>query len=94
MDLNSKEIISASLLERIPNFRSRDGHRRFSFGLGEWTDSSSDEEVMELERPTKKLKLSVSRARAQDRWHFSSRTGTQQEICAKEYSIVYQMGYV
>ena len=69
---NSKEIISASLLGRIPNFRSRDTHHRFSFGLGERTDSSSDEEVMELEQPTKKLKLSVSRGRAQDRWHFIS----------------------
>ena len=45
---NSKDVISASLLERIPNTRSKDTHRRFSFGLGEWTDSSSDKEVMEL----------------------------------------------
>ena len=54
------------------NFRSRDAHCRFSFGLGEWTDSSSDEEVMELERPTKRLKVSVSRARAQDHWPSTS----------------------
>ena len=81
--LNSKEIISASLLGRIPNFRSRDAHRRFSFGLGEWTDSSSDEEVMELERPTKKLKLSVSRARAQDRWHFISEA--QEQALSKKF---------
>ena len=80
---NSKEIISASLLGRIPNFRSRDAHHRFSFGLGEWTDSSSDEEVMELERPTKKLKLSVSRARAQDRWHFISEA--QEQALSKKF---------
>ena len=80
---NSKEIISASLLGRIPNFRSRDAHRRFSFGLGEWTDSSSDEEVMELERPTKKLKLSVSRARAQDRRHFISEA--QEQALSKKF---------
>ena len=71
-----------SLLGRIPNFRSRDAHRRFSFGLGEWTDSSSDEEVMELERPTKKLKLSVLRAHAQDRWHFISEA-QEQELSKK-----------
>ena len=63
---NSKDVISASLLKRIPNTRSKDTHRWFLFGLGEWTDSSSDEEVMELEGPTKKLKLSLSHAR--DRW--------------------------
>ena len=83
MDSNSKEIISESLLERIPNFRSRDAHRRFSFGLGEWTDSSSDEEVMELERPTKKLKLSVSRARALDHWHFISEA--QEQALSKKF---------
>lgn len=33
-----------------------------SFWLGEWTDSSSDEKAMEVERPTNKLKLSTSHA--------------------------------
>ena len=33
-----------------------------SFRLGEWTDSSSDEKAMEVERPTNKLKLSTSHA--------------------------------
>ena len=60
---NSKDVISASLLERIPNTRSKDTHRWFSFGLGEWTDSSSDKEIMGLEGPTKKLTLSLSHAR-------------------------------
>ena len=31
----------------------------FSFGQGEWMDSSSDKEVIELEWPTKKLKLGI-----------------------------------
>jgi len=51
--MDSMEIISGSLLQRIPNSQSKDAHRYFSFGLGEWTDSSSDEEVIKLEQPTK-----------------------------------------
>lgn len=42
----------------------------FSFRLGEWTDSSNDKKVMELERSTEKLKLSVSHA--WDHWDFVS----------------------
>ena len=38
---------------------------------------------MELERPSKKLKLSVSRARAQDRWHFISEA--QEQALSKKF---------
>ena len=34
----------------------------FSFKVGEWMESSSDEEVLELEWPTMKLKLSFLHA--------------------------------
>ena len=86
---NSKDVVSASLPERIPNTRSKDTYRWFSFGLGEWTDSSSDEEAMELEGPTKKLKLSLSHAR--DRWHFVSEE--QEEELSRKHGILYKMGY-
>ena len=78
---NSKDVVSASLPKRIPNTRSKDTHCRFSFGLGEWTDSSSGEEVMELKGPTKKLKLSLSHAR--NHWHFISEE--QEEELSRKY---------
>jgi len=51
-------MISESLLEgKTKHFNLRCS-MSVPFGLGEWTDSG-DEEVMEMERPTKKLKLSL-----------------------------------
>ena len=40
---------SLLLLERIPNIWSKDAHHWFPFRLGGWMDSSSDEEVVEIE---------------------------------------------
>ena len=40
---------SLLLLERISNIWGKDAHRWFPFGLGGWMDSSSDEDVMEIQ---------------------------------------------
>ena len=58
---------SLLLLERIPNVWSKYARCQFPFGLG-WC--SSDEEVMVMEQPTKKPKLSF--LNAWDHWHFIS----------------------
>ena len=42
----------------------------FSFELGGWMDSSSNEKVMELSAPTKRRKLRV--LHAWNCWHFES----------------------
>ena len=50
LDLNSKDIIfeQFSLYKKHQILGAKISHHQFSFGLGEWTDSSSDQEVMKL----------------------------------------------
>ena len=49
MDLNSKDIIFEQVsLREHQILGAKISHRQFSFGLGERTDSSSDQEVMKL----------------------------------------------
>jgi len=72
---------SLLLLERIPNIWSKDAHHWFPFRLGGWMDSSSDEEVIKLEQPTKKLNLGLSHG---DHWHI----GNEEAL-----SNFYEMGY-
>ncbi len=40
----ASDCISPALLARMPRKRSKDAHKRFKLGLGEWTESSSSEE--------------------------------------------------
>ena len=47
--------------------RSKDAHRRFQFGLGEWTESSEDKKENDPPAP-KKLKLTFEKAK--ERWQF------------------------
>ena len=48
--------------ERKPNLRAKMlMYRQISYGMGEWTDSSSDE-VMEVEQLSSKLTLTISHA--------------------------------
>ena len=64
-------MISPSLLLRIPEKRSKEAHKQFALGLGEWTESSSDgekENVEPLERVPKKLKLSKTKAAPENRY--------------------------
>ena len=37
-------VMSLSLLENIPEKRSKDSHKQICLGMGEWTESSSGEE--------------------------------------------------
>ena len=48
--------------------RSKDAHRRFELGLGEWTESSEDEKENDPPAPRKKLKLTLEKPK--ERWHF------------------------
>ena len=49
LDLNSKDIIFEQFsLREHQILGAKISHHQFSFGLGEWTDSSSDQEVMKL----------------------------------------------
>ncbi len=68
-------LISPSLLQRIPEKRSKDAHERFKLGMEAWTesDSSGEEEDNEnaVPRRTKKLKLDKKKPSA-ERWHFIS----------------------
>ena len=41
---HKNEIVSAFLLSRVPEKCSKDTHQRFKLGLGDWTESSSEEE--------------------------------------------------
>jgi len=77
MATNCKEstepLISPSLLLRIPEKLSKEAHKQFALGLGEWTESNSDgekENVEPLERVPKKLKLSKTKAAPENRWRF------------------------
>ena len=38
------ETVSAFSLSRVPEKSSKDAHQRFKLGLGDWTESSSEEE--------------------------------------------------
>ena len=48
--------------------RSKDAHRRFKLGLGEWTESSEDEKENDPPALQKKLKLTLEKPK--ERWHF------------------------
>ena len=67
-------MMSPSLLENIPEKRSKDAHKRMCLGMGEWTESSSGEEkenALPSRKPFKKLKLSKKESSG-ERWHFIS----------------------
>ena len=54
-------VMSLSLLENIPEKRSKDAHKQICLGMGEWTESSSGEEkenALPSRKPAKKLNLS------------------------------------
>ncbi len=78
--------ISPSLLQRIPEKRSKDAHKRFKLGMGAWTesDNSGEEEDKEnaVPRRTKKLKLDKKKPSA-ERWHFISEE--REEVLGKKY---------
>ena len=67
----STEPFISPLLLWIPEKRSKEAHKQFALGLGEWTESSSDgekENVEPLERVPKKLKLSKTKAAPENRY--------------------------
>ena len=47
-------VVSPGLLVTVPK-RSKDAHRRFELGLGEWTESSEDEKENDPPAPRNKL---------------------------------------
>jgi len=70
---STEPLISPSLLLRIPEKHSKEAHKQFALGLGEWTESSSDgnkENVEPLERVPRKLKLSKTKAAPENCWRF------------------------
>ncbi len=77
-------VISPSLLDRIPEKRSKEAHNRFRLGIGEWTESSDDADKENTVLPAeKKLKLSTSKQRSVERWHFVSEQ--QEEELRRKY---------
>ena len=69
---HGKAIISESLLAKIPEKHSKEAHKRFNLGLGDWTESSSKEET-EKENQAWKLKLTLNKkgkGEQSSRWHF------------------------
>ena len=60
-------VVSPGLLVTVPK-RSKDAHRRFELGLGEWTESSEDEKENDPPAPRNKLKLTLEKPK--ERWHF------------------------
>ena len=67
--------VSEGLLVKAFTKRSRDAHRLFQFGLGEWTESSEDEKENAQPSPRKKLKLTLEKLtleKPKERWQFLS----------------------
>ena len=63
--------------------RSKDAHRRFQFDLGEWTESSEENDPL----APKKLKLTLEKAK--ERWQFlteASENNLQQKYVPKNTS--------
>ena len=64
--------VSQGLLMKTVTKRSKDVHRYFQFGLGEWTESSEDEKEndppVSAPAPRKKLKLTLEKPK--QRWQF------------------------
>ena len=76
-------VVSPGLLVTVPK-RSKDAHRRFELGLGEWTESSEDEKENDPPAPRNKLKLTLEKPR--ERWHFLTEVAEsdlQQKYVAK-----------
>ena len=77
--------MSPSLLENIPEKRSKDTHKRMCLGMEEWTESSSREEkenALPSRKPAKKLKLSKKEPSG-ERWHFIS--DDEEEYLGKKF---------
>ena len=76
-------VVSPGLLVTVPK-RSKDAHRRFELGLGEWTESSEDEKENDPPAPRNKLKLTLEKPK--ERWHFLTEVAEsdlQQKYVAK-----------
>ena len=80
-------VVSPSLSDITRFKRTKDAHRRFKLGLGEWTESSEDEKENDLPAPLNRLKLSLEKP--DEWWHFLTEvteSDLQQKYVAKNTS--------